>query len=494
MSLPRSDTRPQDLDRGVTRPSLSRLRGTAADIAGWARAAVQTRFVVPTVLLVVAFSLYLPRLTEPNKYLFDEILFAYTAGEYVAGNEDAFRWDHQCSATRSSERCAEVNPNAKRGDRIGKYQWAHPPLGKLFMGAGIILWGNDPFGWRVMSAVAGAVGIVLAYGLGWLVTGQRAVGLLTAGFLLLDMMYFTYSRMGLVDIFLAVLTLGSLVAFAWYLKTPAERAHGPLLVLGAVLGMSIATKWSAAYGAFFVGLVVLWRLWRLWQASRATTEPEARATARGALRRHLLLVPVALGVFPAIAYLLAYGPFFLAGNGWDDFVELQRTILRFQTNLNDSPRTASAWWTWPLDIRSVWFGTRNLADGRIAITYALGNPLLYWAFLPAVAWTAVRWWRERRTLALTVLLVGFLGQWLPWALVGRSTYIYHFLPAVPFGCLAVAATVLHLIRTYPDWRRTLAIEYVVLVALVFVFFYPVVSYYPISEHAYEMRLWLSSWR
>ena len=490
MSLPDLEARPPTEERlwKASRPSLRRFGGV---LASWIRAAWQTRFVVPALLLVVAFSLFLPRLAEPEKYLFDEILFAYTAGEYVAGNEDAFRWDHQCSATRSSEKCAEVNPNAKRGDRIGKYQWAHPPLGKLIMGGGIILFGNDPFGWRVMSAVVGAVGIVLAYGLGWLVTGQRAVGLLTAGLLLLDTMYFLYSRMGLVDIFLAVLTLGTLLAFAWYLKTPAERAHGPLLVLGAMLGLSIATKWSAAYGAFFIGLVVLWRLVQMWRASRTD---DASAGTRAAFWRHVVLVPVALGVFPVVAYLGAHVPFFLAGNGWDDFVGLQRAILQFQTNLNDSPRTASPWWTWPLDVRSVWFGTRNLADDRIAITYALGNPFLYWAFLPAVAWTAVRWWRSGSYVALTVLLVGFFGQWLPWALVGRSSYLYHFLPAVPFGCLAVAATLVHLIRTFPDWRRTLAIEYVVLVALAFAFFYPVVSYYPISDHAYELRLWLSSWR
>src|SRR5918994_6895635 len=490
MSLPDLEARPPTEERvwKASRPSLRRFGGV---LASWIRAAWQTRFVVPALLLVAAFSIFLPRLAEPEKYLFDKILFAYTAGEYVAGNEDAFRWDHQCSATRSSEKCAEVNPNAKRGDRIGKYQWAHPPLGKLIMGGGIILFGNDPFGWRVMSAVVGAIGIVLAYGLGWLVTGQRAVGLLTAGLLLLDTMYFVYSRMGLVDIFLAVLTLGTLLAFAWYLKTPAERAHGPLLVLGAMLGLSIATKWSAAYGAFFIGLVVLWRLVQMWRASRTN---DASAGTRAGFWRHVVLVPVALGVFPVVAYLGAHVPFFLAGNGWDDFVALQRAILRYQTNLNDSPRTASPWWTWPLDVRSVWFGTRNLADDRIAITYALGNPFLYWAFLPAVAWTAVRWWRSGSYVALTVLLVGFFGQWLPWALVGRSSYIYHFLPAVPFGCLAVAATLVHLIRAFPDWRRTLAIESVVLVALAFAFFYPVVSYYPISDHAYELRLWLSSWR
>lgn len=238
--------------------------------------------------------------------------------------------------------------------------------------------------------------------------------------------------------------------------------------------------------------MIVWRFVMLWRSSR---RPDAPGELRVAVRQHLVWGPVALVALPLGVYLLAYLPFFVAG-GYDlgTFIEMQRAMFSFHSGLQDSPRTASSWWTWPLDIRSVWFGTRNYGDGRIAITYALGNPLLFWAFLPAVVWTLVRWWRSVNTVGSVVLLLGFFGQWLPWMLVSRSTYLYHFLPAVPFGCLAVAATVVHIYETHRDWRRTLAVEYVVLVVVAFAFFYPIISYYPISQHALELRLWLSSWR
>ena len=52
----------------------------------------------------------------------------------------------------------------------------------------------------------------------------------------------------------------------------------------------------------------------------------------------------------------------------------------------------------------------------------------------AVAWVIIDWW-GRRSTALLILLIGFFGQWLPWALSPRGTFIYHFLPAVPLGCM-----------------------------------------------------------
>ncbi len=467
-----------------------RARGWAV---AWWRISTQSRFFFPLLLMLVAVSLYLPRLTMPEKYLFDEILFAYTAGEYAEGNADSYEWDHPCSAAKDPERCAELYPEAvQEGGRIGRYQWAHPPVGKLFMAGGILLFGNDAYGWRIMSVLAGAVGVAVAYQLGLMVTGRVAIGLLTAGLLLLDGMYLVYSRLGLADIFLVVLTTSMLLAFTWYLRAPPERTRIPLLVTGLLISLAIATKWSAGYGAFFIGLVVVWRCFSLWRSSRG---PDATSETRLGLRHHLIWGPVALAVFPVAVYLIAYLPYFISGgNSFSDFIELQKTILHLQTTLDTDPRTASRWWSWPLDIRSVWFGTRNYSDGRVAITYALGNPLLYWAFLPAILWTVIRWWRSRHTIALTVLLIGFFGQWLPWALVDRATYLYHFLPMVPFGCLALAATVVHICETHRDWRRTLAIEYVVLILLAFVFFYPILSYYPLSEFEYDLRIWFSSWR
>lgn len=451
---------------------------------------LRSRMLFPLLLFVVALGLYVPRIAYPDKYVFDEILFAYTAGEYAAGNANAYLWNDPCSVRKSDERCAQVNPDAVRGGRVGKYQWAHPPLGKYFITAGILVFGNDTFGWRFPSALCGAIGIVLAYQLGLALTKRRVIAILAAGLLLVDGLFFVYSRMGLVDIFVTVIMLGALLAFTSYLAAPPDRIQRPLYATGILLGMGISTKWSAGYAAACVGLVVLWRLVRLIRASRrADATPEVRK----GVREHLIWIPVTLGVVPAAVYFLAYTPFFIKG-GYNlaEFVELQRVILRLQTTIQDSPGSASRWWEWPLALRPVWFGERTFRDGRTATTYANGNPLLYWAFLPSVAWLCFHWWRERNP-ALIVLVIGFFGQWLPWILVERSAFAYHFLPAVPFGCLAVAMAVARLCEGNTGWRRTLAIEYVVLVALAFAFFYPIYAYFPLDQRALALRMWLPSW-
>lgn len=302
---------------------------------------------------------------------------------------------------------------------------------------------------------------------------------------------FAYSRIGVVDIFLTFLTTTSLLAFVWYLKSPAGRIALPLLVTGLFLGLSIATKWSAAYGAAFIGLVVVGRFIQLVRSAR---RGDASDHTRNGVRQHLIWGPIALLVIPAGVYVLSYLPFFLAGGGLTDLIALQRQMLGFHTSLPGDPPDASRWWTWPLDIRSVWFGSRSYGDGRIASTYAVGNPFIFWAFLPAVLWTSIRWRRSGNEVALIVLLIGFFGQWLPWILVERTTYLYHFLPIVPIGCIAVATMMDHIIRTCQDWRRTLAIEYLVLIVVAFIFFYPIYSYYPLSEFQQDLRLWFPSWR
>lgn len=465
--------------------------GSVARLGVWRRLS-HWRVVLPLMLFVAALGLYLPRIDYPEKYLFDEILFAYTAGEYAEGNPDAYLWDHPCSVRQPDAGCAAVNPDAEQeAGRIGKYQWAHPPLGKYFIALGIILFGNDSFGWRIPSAIAGAIGIVIAYRLGLVLTNRPAVGILAAGLLLLDGLYFVYSRMGLIDIYLAVIMMGAMLAFTNYLRAAPDRIQWPLFTTGLLLGLGISTKWSAAYAAGFVGLIVLWRLFRLFRTSRGD---DSTPDVRRGVRAHLVWIPLALGVVPAAVYLLVYTPFILTGGyTFAEIIELQRVILDLQTSIQTEYGSASRWWEWPLVLQPVWFGSRRYAEGGIATTYANGNPFLYWAFLPAMAWLCLHWLRARN-VALIVLVIGFFGQWLPWILVGREAFVYHFLPAVPFGCVAVAMAVVHLFQGNTGWRRTLAIEFVVLVALAFAFFYPTYSFLQISEDALALRMWLPSWR
>ena len=421
---------------------------------------------IPGILFVAAIALLAPRLDVPDAYVFDEVYHAYTAGQYAAGNHDAYVW----------------NTKAPR-EHVG-YTWNHPPAGILFMTAGITIWGDNAFGWRIASTIFGATGVVLAYLLALAITRRKAVAVVAALLLLLDGLYVVQSRIGMLDIFGTVFMLGAFYALYGYLTSPPERVRGSLLRLGLFLGLAIATKWNAAYASLFIGLVVLWRSARVYvKAGRNLRDDGVRA--------HLLWVPAGMVVLPALVYLAAYVPFFLTGHDLGQFVELQRQIFRYHTHLQATHTYQSRWWQWPLTLRPVWYYTLRTNE-TVANIYAGGNTVLYGLFVPAVIGVAARWSRQR-TAAAIVLVIGFFGQWLPWALVPRIAFAYHFLPAVPFGCLALAVG---LVALFDKGRvgRAIAVTYAALAIGFFVYFYPIYTALPLTAQALASRMWLSSWK
>jgi dolichyl-phosphate-mannose-protein mannosyltransferase len=428
------------------------------------------RDLVPGLLFVIALVLFIPRLSVPANYIYDEVYHAYTAGQYIEGNADAYVW-------------------YSRAPHEGvAYTWNHPPAGLLIISSGIALWGDNSYGWRFFSAVFGAAGVVLAYALAYRLTRRRPVAVLAASLLLVDGLYFVQSRTAMLDIFGTFFMMAAFLSLHYYLTAPADRVHRPLLAMGLFMGLAIATKWNAAYPSALIGVVALWRLARLWMAARKADAP---SSARAGVRAHLLWVPVALGAVPAAMYLIVYIPFFLNGHDFSQFIELQKQAYLYHSRLTATHTYQSSWWEWPLALRPVWYHVSR-SNGTVANIYANGNPLLYWAFLPAVAWVGVKWWRERNP-ALVVLLIGFCGQWLPWALVPRVAFMYHFLPAVPFGALAVAVTLADLWRKGGP-RRVLALNYGMAVVLAFAFFFPLYAALPLTPEEFEQRIWLESWR
>ena len=45
---------------------------------------------------------------------------------------------------------------------------------------------------------------------------------------------------------------------------------------------------------------------------------------------------------------------------------------------------------------------------------------------------------KRRSLALTLIAIGFAAQWIPWARIDRAAFQYHYYTALPFVVLALA--------------------------------------------------------
>ena len=449
----------------VRPPALPHFRREARGYAATWRAAV-----IPLALIVLALALSLPRLTTPAVYVFDELYYAYTAGKYVAG-EEAYS--------------TEIPP---RQDPA--IEWTHPPTAKLLIAGGIVLAGDNPLGWRIASVLFGIAGVAIAYLLALSLTGSRITSGLAAGLLLMDGLYLVESRTGMSNLFVLVFANGALLAFYRVLTVSPERVGPPLLATGLFIGLGFATKWSCLALAGLIGLVVCWRTFQLWRLAHATNRGVAPEVQAG-LRAHLHWAPIALVALPLAIYLASYLHFWLTGHNWADFIALHRDMLAYHRNLGVVHNDSSPWWQWPLAARGVWYYVdERRREG--AFVFANGNPLLYWPMVVAVAWVVIDWW-GRRSTALLILIIGFFGQWLPWAFSPRGTFIYHFMPAVPLGCVAIT-----LVLT-GAWRqggisRIAATGYALAVIATFAWFYPLYTAIPLSPEQVSLRMWLESWR
>ena len=100
-----------------------------------------------------------------------------------------------------------------------------------------------------------------------------------------------------------------------------------------------------------------------------------------------------------------------AGNLWGAFWNYQVTMFRYHSTLEATHSFASPWYEWPLDIRPIWYFAGDTQEGYSTIS-AFGNPLLWWAGIPALGAAACLWWKERFRWA-GLVLAGFLSVYLP---------------------------------------------------------------------------------
>ena len=117
--------------------------------------------------------------------------------------------------------------------------------------------------------------------------------------------------------------------------------------------------------------------------------------------------------------------------------------------------------------------------------------------------------------ALLLLLLGYGANWLPFVVVDRAAFLYHFLPSLLYGLLLAGAALdalvppaplmqppdeptndpLYLAALRPGSLRWLVCAGCVLgLACSFAFFAPLAYGVPLSDRDFEARLWTEGWR
>ena len=92
------------------------------------------------------------------------------------------------------------------------------------------------------------------------------------------------------------------------------------------------------------------------------------------------------------------------------------------------------------------------------------------------------------------MVFAYAVQLLPWILVPRCTFSYHYFPSVPFVAMMIVYGMVKLVDADKKWFKWCMV-YLAVAFFLFLVFYPVLSGQPIYEQmARDGLRWLEGWQ
>lgn len=355
---------------------------------------------------------------------------------------------------------------AERGVLTSGY-WAHPPLGPVILGAGMRVFGDNPYGWRMPAVVFGSLSVLLVFLLlrGFLDDERTAV--LAAVFLAVDPLHITFSRTTHEEIQTTFFFLCALYGLMRFLR----GSRPALLAAGLGIGFCIATRW---YYVLPLALICLLVCLRSFRAERPGLP------ALGYIFSCLVLLP-------ATVYLLPYYSWFSRGYTLADFLVLQTEALKTLRMLALGGFTRQGVlgamgepWQWFLKPLATGLMVRE--EGNWAqYFFLMNNPPVLLLTIPSAGYLCYRAVRDRipRILLPPAILVVTYLQFL---LTSRPIFFYSLLVLLPFAYAVVADAAVRLLARY---RSPWAFRAVVALAVVWgAYCYPLATQKMVPSQLY----------
>lgn len=475
-------------------------------------------------------------LGSPSSLVFDEVFYARGAYSLVTLGYEA-EWEGE-------------NQDFALGDFSGLSTEAdyvvHPPTGKVLISLGLRAFGATPVGWRIASAVAGILTVLMVALIARHLLRSTVWGGVAGLMLAVDGEHVVLSRTALLDIFLTffvVAALGlllidrdrtrrALMAHAAADRTtaglgpddqlpgmgPATGVRWWRMAAVVALGLATSVKWSGIW--FAAALLVLSVVWDVVDRRGAGWRHGVAGAAVRAMPAFLMSVTVL-----PLVYLVSWWPWLRSEHAWGrqwaannpgegltwlpeglrSLVRYHEQMLTFHQGLVSEHNYEAAPWGWLVQWRPTAFYFEDVegvdcgAERCVSAIHAIGHPLIWWAGAAALVYAL---WRivRRRDMTAATITVALLAGWVPWMpMAHRTIFTFYTVVMAPFVVLLVAWGLSRIAQPRGPGNgvsRTGVLVvggFLVAVLLVAAFFSPIWTGQPISFRAWQLRMWLPSW-
>lgn len=389
------------------------------------------------------------------------------------------------------------------------YENTHPPLGKAIMAVGILIFGMCPFGWRFMGTLFGVLMIPIIYNFAKKFFDETWICIVTTLLFTFDFMHFVQTRIATIDVFVTLFIMLSYYFMYCYTKlnfydTPLKKTFIPLGLCGIAMGLSWASKWTGIYssaGLCVIFFIQMYKRFREYQYANKNIDGSTDGISHKYISDNFVKMFIkTIGfcciffvVIPVIIYTLSYIPF---SDGTDrafitKVIEAQKTMFNYHSVLSDTHPYSSKWYQWPIMYKPMWYYSGITADNLREGISAFGNPLVWWAGIPAFVYMLYLIYKDRDKKAI-FLTLGYLSQYAPWLMVTRTVFIYHYFPSVPFVTVMLGYSFYKIVQKNPQ-RKKWVFVYTAAAIVLFAMFYPVLSGYPITISYANILKWFDSW-
>jgi len=388
-------------------------------------------------------------------------------------------------------------------NELSVLEYSHPHLGKILIMFGIKLFGMNPFGWRFMGTLFGVMMLPAMYLLAKQLTKRTSLSFIAMFLLSVDSMHFTQSRIATVDTYAVFFIMVMYIFMFRYWQMNMNRDSFaktlvPLGFSGLFFAFACASKWIGLYAGIGLAVIfftsVFFRFKEYLSARKNGLDENTRAFPLRLLIT-LLFCIVMFIIVPVVIYFLTYYWHFAPEGKFNvrEVWNMQKRMFNYHNSLGgDTHFFRTPWYEWPLIEKPMWYYSADIAFtglGVVSSISCMGNPAVWW--MGAVALVVILIlpaFSKKSSFVPFLIAIGFMSQFLPWVLITRSTFIYHYFASVPFIILATVYLLGELRKLDLYAFRTAAVTLCILALFLFVAFYPLESGFPCSyEYAMHLR-------